>query len=132
MATQTVRTKKIIKWSVILIGLIALVIIYKFFNPLESPFFPKCPVKVLTGLDCPGCGSQRAIHHLLNWDLKGALRENALMVLAIPYIILGFAFDMVKNPGEKYIKWRSILFGSTAIYILLGIIALHTILRNIF
>ena len=42
--------------------------------------FPKCLFFSLTGLQCPGCGSQRALHSLLHLDLVAALRYNAYMV----------------------------------------------------
>jgi branched-chain amino acid aminotransferase len=36
------------------------------------------------GIPCPGCCSQRAIHSLLNLDLKMAFKYNALVVLILP------------------------------------------------
>lgn len=33
-----------------------------------------CPVKKLTGIDCPGCGMQRSILSLLRFDLAGSWR----------------------------------------------------------
>lgn len=124
--------RKILKWSIVLGVLLALVLVYKFFNPLENPYFPKCPVLVLTGLECPGCGSQRAIHHLLNLNIIEAFKNNALLVISIPYLITGFIFDVRKKLSPGMLKWRKILFGEKAIYIILVIIVLYTILRNIF
>ncbi len=112
-------------------AIVALVLVYKLFNPVNSLYFPKCPVKVLTGLDCPGCGSQRAIHYLLNLDVVQAFKMNALLVLAIPYVITNFVFDLVKEPGPKLQKWRKRLFGEKAIYFILIVITVYTVLRNI-
>ena len=61
---------------IILIG--ALLMIYYWFDPSEIELFPKCPFYMLTGLKCPGCGSQRAIHSLLHLDFIGAIRYNLL------------------------------------------------------
>lgn len=48
-------------------------------------------VKVLTGFDCPGCGSQRALHALLSGDPAAAWRSNAAFVIALPLIaVLAF------------------------------------------
>ena len=68
--------------------LIAGGVVYFSYNPTESVFFPKCPFLLLTGLKCPGCGSQRAIHALLHIDILSAFRHNALLLFSIPYIIL--------------------------------------------
>ena len=119
------------KWAVALGALLVLAVAYTWLDPLDYAIFPKCPVKVLTGLDCPGCGSQRDIHALLNGQVAEAFRCNALMVLAIPYVLAGFAFDLVRTPGERLLKWRKRLFGETAIYIIIGIITAFTVLRNV-
>ena len=47
-------------------------------NPL-----PPCPLRALTGLYCPGCGSTRCLHALTQFDLPGALAMNPLLVLTL-------------------------------------------------
>lgn len=84
---------KIIKWSIAIILLTIIAILYKTYNPNGNIYFPKCPFRELTGLKCPGCGSQRAIHYLLNFDILNALKENVILVLSIPYILTGLVFD---------------------------------------
>ena len=70
------------------IVLTAAIFLYSAFDPADSVFWPKCPFYLLTGLECPGCGSQRAIHSLLNGDPVSAMHYNLLLVLAIPYLLL--------------------------------------------
>ena len=72
----------------IFVILLALGIIYFIFDPSASVFCPKCPVMLLTGFPCPGCGSQRALHALLHLNISEALRYNFLVVLFIPIILL--------------------------------------------
>ena len=121
---------KIFKWIIIFIGLIILLIIYSKYNPIESNLFPKCPFKTITGYKCPGCGSQRAIHYLLNGDIISAVKQNMLLVLSIPYIIIGIIFDSISINNNKLLKIRKSLFGTTAIYIIFTIVILFWILRN--
>ena len=54
----------------IILLIIILGAVYSVFDPLKSSFFPSCPFKSVTGLDCPGCGSQRAIYELLHLNFK--------------------------------------------------------------
>jgi hypothetical protein len=122
--------KKIIKWGVIVSFCIILVYLYKTYNPINSNYFPKCPFRELTGYRCPGCGSQRAIHYLLNFDLRNAIKENLLLVIFIPYIMIGLAFDMIKLENSKLLIWRKRLFGTKAIIVVLILIILFWILRN--
>ncbi len=121
---------KIIKWGIVFTVLTLLAILYKLYNPLNSNLFPKCPFRSITGYRCPGCGSQTSIHYLLNFDLKNAVRANLLFILSIPYVLTGFVFDLIKSPGEKVLKWRKILFGTKAIYVVLTVIISFWILRN--
>jgi hypothetical protein len=107
------------------------VILYKTYNPYGNIYFPKCPFRELTGLKCPGCGSQRAIHYLLNFDILNAIKENVIFVLSIPYILTGLVFDTLKKPNEKVLKWRKVLFGQKAIFLILTVIIAFWILRNI-
>lgn len=56
--------------------------------------FPFCPLKALTGLQCPGCGGLRASWHLVHGDIAGAFGHNALVVLLIPVMVIGWALWM--------------------------------------
>ena len=49
---------------------------------------PKCPVKLLTGYDCPGCGFQRAFHALLHGNLWEAIHYNLFLLIAIPLLCM--------------------------------------------
>jgi len=130
--TNKNKKYKIIKWIAISISLIVFYVIYTYFNPNESDFFPKCPFLWLTGYQCPGCGSQRAIHYLFNFDVYHAFHENMLLVISIPYIILGAYFDMVEIKSDRQLRIRKFLYGQKAIVIILVIIIGFWILRNIF
>lgn len=100
------------------------------FNPAEDSLFLKCPFKMITGLDCPGCGSQRAIHELLHLNIGKAFRYNPLMVVLIPYVLLGAAFE-TDAVRQKFPKTRKILYGKNAIFILLAVILLFFVFRNL-
>ncbi|MDR1332264.1 MAG: DUF2752 domain-containing protein [Tannerella sp.] len=63
-------------------------IVYFYYDPGESVWFPKCPFLLATGLKCPGCGSQRAIHDMLHFDFHGATAHNALLIPSVLYILL--------------------------------------------
>ncbi|MDR2058231.1 MAG: DUF2752 domain-containing protein [Dysgonamonadaceae bacterium] len=119
------------KRSIFVLVAVALVVIYYIFNPQNNSFFPQCPVFYLTGLKCPGCGSQRAIHHLLHLDFYSALKTNLLLVFSIPYLILGLVFEQIKRPTKTILKLRKILYGQIAIIIVLIIIILFSVFRNV-
>jgi hypothetical protein len=121
----------IIKKLLLISVIIVLGILYFIYNPQNNFFFPKCPVFYYTGLQCPGCGSQRAIHFLLHADIISALKANFLLVISIPYLILNIVFGQIKQPNEKILKWRKTLYGYKAIMIVLAVIILFCILRNI-
>jgi hypothetical protein len=106
----------------------------------------RCPFKFLTGLDCPGCGIQRAIQHLLNFEIGDAIRENALLVFAIPYILLLIFLEVLgRNVAGSDLqsvpkKWhrlqigaselRAILHSPKAIWIVVLIIIFWWVFRN--
>jgi hypothetical protein len=55
-------------------------------DPSRHALAPPCPLRSLTGLDCPLCGATRATHALLQGDVVRALDLNALYVLALPVL----------------------------------------------
>lgn len=55
-------------------------------DPAFTRVFPPCPFHWLTGLNCPGCGSLRAMHSLLHGRVGEAFGLNPLLVLSIPLL----------------------------------------------
>jgi hypothetical protein len=52
--------------------------------PTSATFYPRCQLHQLTGLHCPGCGTTRAAHAMLNGDVPQALAYNPLLFILIP------------------------------------------------
>jgi len=99
------------------------------FNPVQYHFL-RCPFLVLTGFQCPGCGSQRAIHYLLHGDILQAMRLNLLFIPGIVYAGTGFllsAFDVKGWPAIQQ-KW----YGKNAAYVALVIILAFWVGRNLY
>jgi hypothetical protein len=55
-------------------------------DPARGNGYPTCPFRALTGLQCPGCGSTRALHQLLHGHPVAAFELNPLIVIAIPLL----------------------------------------------
>ena len=86
---------------------------------------------MLTGLKCPGCGSQRAVHALLHADLASAFAHNALLVLSLPYLalLIGARLYVYLHPASSL---RSTLESPQAIRTYFVITIAFWIARNVF
>ena len=123
----TFRTLK--KSPYVWIGLLAaLGTVYFLFDPLESRWMPKCVFHVVTGWDCPGCGSQRAIHALLHGDIAGAFQANAILFLLVPFLLLVAFVELLGNPAGKLYQR---LHHPVLIILIAVIILLWGIARNL-
>jgi len=114
----------------ILVG-IAMVAVatYFLFDPSTAGFFPRCPFLTATGLKCPGCGSQRAIHALLHGQLGEAFRYNALLPLSIPLLALCvFAESVRTSHPALYVRLQNGVFA----YVFVGLVMLWWVVRNLF
>ncbi len=125
------NSRQLLKWIIISGCLVIAAILYRNYNPAGNFYFPKCLFNEFTGYKCAGCGSQRAVHYLLNFNFLKAFKENPVFVISIPYVITGFTFDLIKDPSEKALQWRKLLFGKKAIYVVSAIILVFWVLRNI-
>lgn len=122
--------KKLTSWGIIIAGVIMLGVIYFFIDPSQY-HMPRCPFNALTGLLCPGCGSQRAIHALLHMNICQAFNFNALLIIALPYVVLGGLLQLF-DKKNRFILWlRLNLFGRWAAYIWGIVIIAYWICRNL-
>lgn len=120
-------TKRIFNYAGALLVAILLGV-YFLLDPTQH-FFPKCPFLWLTGWKCPGCGSQRAVHHLLNGHVLEALRVNFLFVLAFPYVLLGLVLEYTAW-GKAQVSLRRRWYGYRATLVALAVVLAFGIARN--
>jgi hypothetical protein len=89
-----------------------------------------CPTQVLTHLDCPACGSLRAVHDLTRLDLDAAASSNLLLVVALPVVIALWLRRVV-------VAWRGgggmrPLVVPPAVWMVgLAVVAVFTVARNL-
>ena len=73
-----------------------------------------CPVKALTGHDCPGCGMQRSFIMLLKGDLLDSLiMFPGLIPIIITFITLALHLKFKYEKGGIVLMWMYIF--STAV-----------------
>lgn len=109
----------------VILGAIILLWVYAAFDPAVDRWFPRCAFKMATGLDCPGCGSQRAIHALAHRDIASAWRFNAAFVIAIPLLL----FIVI---GRRWRRLRRVIDSRPFILAIFFMLLGWWILRNIF
>ena len=94
--------KKAIALTILMVIVALFAAIYFLYDPSSGDiFFPKCPFFMLTGYQCPGCGSQRAIHSLLHGNVAEAIRYNALVVPALALIIIYMCDQFFGSPDSR-------------------------------
>ena len=97
--------------------------------PTEGSFYPRCLFHTATGLHCPGCGTTRCLHALLHGQLRQAFAYNALVLLALPFLLFwaarwGLAF-LRGTPlrARPLPRW--------AYVVLVGALLAFSVLRNL-
>lgn len=65
-----------------------------------------CPTQAICGIDCPGCGSLRALHDLTAGHWAESMGHNALVVPAILFI----AYATVRLPGTRWSLAWTVVF----------------------
>ena len=119
-----------LSWFLVIAALL-FVVYTAVFNPAENSYAPKCIVKSLTGYDCPGCGSQRALHALLHGRLWEAASYNLFLLFGIPYLVALFLSDFVLK-GKAQAQWQRITHSPWLLgFYLVGVMA-WWVVRNLY
>ena len=58
------------------------------YEPTAESFYLKCAFHTWTGGHCPGCGTTRALHHLVHGRFIDAVRCNPLLIVGGPIIAI--------------------------------------------
>ena len=98
-------------------------------NPEDSGLFPPCPFRALTGYHCPGCGTLRALHQLLNGNLLAAIDYNPLMVFFLPFVVYAFFAATVR--GSWGFNLPTVFVPAGLIWTLLVAVMAFAVLRNL-
>ncbi|MEZ5186851.1 MAG: DUF2752 domain-containing protein [Candidatus Nanopelagicales bacterium] len=98
-------------------------------DPSSPGHYPPCPTKVLTGWDCPFCGSLRATHDALHANIGGAVDLNVLtVVLVLPAILVVYLL-------WSYRRWRGeelrLELPTWATSALIALFVAFTVVRNL-
>lgn len=89
---------------------------------------PRCWFHYFTGLDCPGCGSQRMVHALLHGDVAAAWRHNAFLLLLSPVLLFMAWLETQRTRRPRlYIRFYSVRTTLLFAFLLVG----WGILRNL-
>ncbi|MCL2118484.1 MAG: DUF2752 domain-containing protein [Planctomycetaceae bacterium] len=88
-----------------------------FKHPTDYGMIPSCPFHTATGFYCPGCGSMRAAHYLLNGHLTTSLRYNPLVLLILPLLVFSavrllcwmFLRKEIPFPGQTGVYWVALI-----------------------
>jgi hypothetical protein len=126
--SMTLNQKRVITGIVFLGMAVGGAFLY-FVPPGKGSIYPPCTFHALTGLNCAGCGSTRALHHLLHGRIALALANNILVV----FLLIPLAWYAIKH--LRYMitgnRRRAPELKMKYAWILIGAIILYTILRNI-
>ena len=89
---------------------------------------PRCPTKLITGLDCPACGGLRMVRALTGGQWSAALHANLFLLVLTPFAVLVWLRWFVAGlTGGGYVPKLS----RRTSYALLVVAVLWTIVRNI-
>ncbi|WEK19094.1 MAG: DUF2752 domain-containing protein [Candidatus Pedobacter colombiensis] len=120
----------ILKYISGLFIVIIISVLYYRYDPEMYSFFPECPFHKYVGLDCPGCGSQRAVHALLHGNILLALNYNVLLVLSLPFLVIHFLLKVLSYFMHKDLTW-SIWYKPLTPKMIFVVVLLFWIGRNI-
>lgn len=102
-----------VRWSLFGGAVLAVGILYFWFNPTMAGWPLQCPVHLVTGWQCPGCGFQRALHALLHGEVVQALRYNLFLIVSMPLLLGVWAGRVLPLrwglPLQRWVEHRLVL-----------------------
>jgi Protein of unknown function (DUF2752) len=122
------RPKAIIVTFACLAAAIVALVLYVF-DPATSTCYPACWFHTLTGLNCPGCGSLRALHAIMHGRVGDAFRMNPLLVVSMPLVALDLAWKSLTFRSDGSLRMTKPVY--VRMWIILTVLIVFTVLRNV-
>lgn len=107
--------------------LVLLIVGVRLINPTATGGNIRCPVNKYLGIQCPGCGSLRATHSLLQGDIISALKYNWLAVVMLPVLLASTIIGSITGKDKLFNSRYAWLFNRIFIVVLI----FFTVARNI-
>jgi hypothetical protein len=107
------------RWTGLVVGL-SLLAYVALVDPARSGLYPRCPSRLVLGLDCPFCGGLRGTHDLLHGDLAGALDHNLLLpayLVAAAVIGVCYLLPLTGRPVPRVRLPRWALIGAAVVVV---------------
>lgn len=113
---------------ILFLALLPVFILYYLIEDPAGGLMPRCVVKSITGWSCPGCGSQRFLHALLNGHPLEAVSYNYF----IPggFLLIGVVIWLEatrKSHPQRYRRFMQPLY----LYLVLALIIAWMLVRNL-
>jgi hypothetical protein len=97
-------------------------------DPNAPGHYPTCPFLFVTGLNCPGCGSLRALHALAHGDLATAMSRNPLTLAGIGVLAFLWVAWLRRSVTGAPRRWAA---PPWMLHALLGLVLIFWVLRNL-
>jgi hypothetical protein len=110
----------------VIIALAAVILLR--FPPEQYSFYPPCPIYRYFNIECPGCGTTRALAALLHGHILEAIRLNALTMSLLPpaaiYAVLSYCRFLQRKTFRLHLP-------SAVVYASAAVAAAFMIVRNL-
>jgi len=118
------KTWRIIFWGSSLPAVLAASFLY---YPYCTTGPVLCPMALILGLPCPGCGITRAFGHATHGRLREAFEFHALWPLLLGYFVFLWIYQVVETVRGEPPKLPTYRIGAAAIVVLLGFWAVRLV-----
>ncbi|WP_348267976.1 DUF2752 domain-containing protein [Edaphobacter paludis] len=99
------------------------------FPPEQYSFYPQCPIYRYLHIECPGCGTTRALAALLHGHILEAFRLNALITSLMPPAAIYAVLCYCRFLQGKTLRLPHL--PSAAVYAALAVAAAFMVVRNL-
>ena len=99
-------------------------------DPHAAGSWGLCPLRALTGLDCPACGGLRAVNDLTHLRVADAFHSNALFVVLGPLLVTAWAWWLWQRTRGRTVRGPRGAHARTLWWSLAAVALAFTVFRN--